>query len=143
MPYIYRKGGREAMTASETREGTGPKRIQLKRTKGWKMPPNTVKVTRPGKWGNQFKVGEPFESIDDGGNVDRFICENAAEAVECYRNYIESQFGMDLLAEAQSELRGKNLACWCKPGDLCHADVLLEIANTEAARSVISTEHSE
>ena len=27
------------------------------------------------------------------------------------------------------ELRGKNLACWCKPGSPCHADVLLEIAN--------------
>src|SRR5690242_6951114 len=31
-----------------------PVRIQLKRTKGWRMPPNTVKVTRPGKWGNPF-----------------------------------------------------------------------------------------
>lgn len=26
-------------------------------------------------------------------------------------------------------LRGKNLACWCKPGQPCHADVLLELAN--------------
>lgn len=31
------------------------------------------------------------------------------------------------------ELRGKNLACWCKPGKPCHADVLLEIANAEPA----------
>ena len=31
-----------------------PIRIQRKRTKGWKMPPNTVSVTRPGKWGNPF-----------------------------------------------------------------------------------------
>jgi len=30
-----------------------------------------------------------------------------------------------------AELRGKNLACWCKPGDPCHADVLIELANTE------------
>jgi hypothetical protein len=27
------------------------------------------------------------------------------------------------------ELRGKNLACWCRPGATCHADVLLELAN--------------
>ena len=27
------------------------------------------------------------------------------------------------------DLAGKNLACWCKPGEPCHADVLLEIAN--------------
>lgn len=26
-------------------------------------------------------------------------------------------------------LRGKNLACWCKPDARCHADVLLELAN--------------
>ena len=26
-------------------------------------------------------------------------------------------------------LRGKNLACWCKPGTACHADVLLRLAN--------------
>jgi hypothetical protein len=31
-----------------------PVRIQRKRTKGWKMPPNTVSVTRPGKFGNPF-----------------------------------------------------------------------------------------
>ncbi len=28
-----------------------------------------------------------------------------------------------------TELRGKDLACWCKPDQPCHADVLLEIAN--------------
>ena len=28
-------------------------------------------------------------------------------------------------------LRGKNLACWCRPGTPCHADVLLELANAE------------
>ena len=36
-----------------------PNRIQLKRTKGWKMPPNTVKVDRTTKWGNPFQVGKP------------------------------------------------------------------------------------
>ena len=36
---------------------TAPKRIQLRRTKGWRMPENTVKVARPTKWGNPFKVG--------------------------------------------------------------------------------------
>lgn len=29
----------------------------------------------------------------------------------------------------RAELRGKPLACWCKPGTPCHGDVLLEIAN--------------
>jgi hypothetical protein len=29
----------------------------------------------------------------------------------------------------RTELRGYNLACWCKPGTPCHADVLIELAN--------------
>jgi hypothetical protein len=33
-----------------------PKRIQCKRTKGWKMPPNTVYVGRPSLWGNPFDM---------------------------------------------------------------------------------------
>ena len=33
-----------------------PQRIQLKRTKGWKMPPNTVKVDRSTRWGNPWRV---------------------------------------------------------------------------------------
>ena len=27
------------------------------------------------------------------------------------------------------ELRGKNLSCWCKQDDPCHADILLDLAN--------------
>ena len=35
-----------------------PRRIQRKRTRGWRMPPNTVYVGRPSKWGNIFHVGD-------------------------------------------------------------------------------------
>lgn len=34
------------------------------------------------------------------------------------------------VADVQRELAGRNLACWCRAEDPCHADVLLEIANT-------------
>jgi hypothetical protein len=43
-----------------TRKGQSsmtPKRIQLRRTRGWRKPDNTVVVARPTKWGNPFKVG--------------------------------------------------------------------------------------
>jgi len=42
-----------------------------------------------------------------------------------------------LVAAARLELRGRNLACWCHlptephEPDMCHAAVLLEIANEE------------
>ncbi|XWO59890.1 DUF4326 domain-containing protein (plasmid) [Pseudomonas luteola] len=33
-----------------------PARIQLRRTKGWRLPEGAVRVARPGKWGNPFRV---------------------------------------------------------------------------------------
>lgn len=33
-----------------------PRRIQRQRTKGWKMPANTVYVGRPTQWGNPFTL---------------------------------------------------------------------------------------
>src|SRR5690606_13010392 len=36
---------------------TLPTRIQLSRRKGWRMPPDTVKVDRSTRWGNPFVVG--------------------------------------------------------------------------------------
>jgi len=108
-----------------------PERVQLKRTKGWRMPPNTVKVDRSTKWGNQFAPGQAFDAIDEctGETLGHYVCSSVREAVDCFRNHIETDIGFDLREQARSELRGKNLACWCKPGEPCHADVLLEIAN--------------
>jgi len=87
-----------------------PERIQRKRIKGWKMPENTVSVTRPGRYGNPFIVGR------DG------------TAQECIDKFLQAMPAFAKMAYRQ-ELRGKNLACWCKIGDPCHADVLLRIAN--------------
>ena len=39
-----------------------PIRIQLSRRKGWRMPPNTVKVDRTTKWGNFYRIGEPVDA---------------------------------------------------------------------------------
>jgi hypothetical protein len=109
-----------------------PIRIQLSRRKGWRMPPNTVKVDRTTKWGNPCVVGKHGTQ---------------AECVEWHRLALHGLvvLGMknadgtwlsDSLVEYRAMakrnfryLRGKNLACWCKPGAPCHADVLLEFAN--------------
>lgn len=65
-----------------------------------------------------------------------FKIETVEQAVNAYKNlYLTSLnpgfiFGQDLLMQADlSELKGKDLACWCKEGSVCHADVLLELAN--------------
>ncbi len=82
------------------------------------MPQSTVKVDRSTKWGNPYKIGQYFPTLGDPVK-----CKDAAHAVRMFRLYV-AVIGLDM-----TRLRGKNLACWCKPGDPCHADVLLEIAN--------------
>ena len=88
-----------------------PKRVQLSRRKGWKIPPHTVSVARPTRWGNPFRVGV------DG------------DAAECVRKYRDCHIAGWERSYFISRLRGKNLACWCKLDEPCHADVLLEVAN--------------
>lgn len=106
-----------------------PVRIQLSRTKGWKMPPNTVKVDRSTKWGNPMRVGEAIlaagKHVGDDGRSPLEL--RSASAEDCV-NYFRKTFGR-LPSGSFAPLRGKNLACWCKIGEPCHADVLLELAN--------------
>ena len=95
-----------------------PKRIQRKRTEGWRMPKNTVYVGRPSKWGNPFKAGS--QGVADNKTAVALFCD-------MLKYGIPEQYPLD--EEIQKELRGKNLSCWCKEGTPCHADILLRIAN--------------
>lgn len=107
----------------------GPQRIQLRRTKGWRLPDGVVKVARPGRWGNPFVVTDKVAPGKGTGGC-YWAVPTVADAVECFRLYIDQVPGM--VADIQEHLRGKDLACWCKPGTPCHADVLLQIANEPA-----------
>lgn len=125
---------------------TAPKRIQRRRTKGWRMPEGAVYVGRPSRYGNPFIIGGWYKKGDHGGHSGPFQMvftramegyqdsrytriETAEQALEWYRWYLEVTNWKFF-----DDLRGKDLACWCKVGDLCHADVLLEIANREASK---------
>ena len=92
------------------------------------MPEDTVSVARPGRWGNPFRVGVDGDAAEC---VRKFRDQLIPYSHEGPRDAALTDF---LLSDAnisfiKSELRGKNLACWCKEGP-CHADVLLEIANS-------------
>jgi hypothetical protein len=103
-----------------------PVRIQRKRSKGWKMPENTVYVGRPGPHGN------PHDWRDYRDNFPKEYAADLDRDQWC-RGMAVGAFEEDirdgLIKPDISSLRGKNLACWCKVGDRCHADVLLELAN--------------
>jgi hypothetical protein len=91
-----------------------PVRIQLRRIKGWRMPPNTVKVDRSTKWGNPFSISR--------------ACP-AERAVAAFKRAIADDQFIDFDPRSISDLHGKNLACWCPLDQPCHADVLLELSN--------------
>ena len=116
-----------------------PLRIQRKRTKGFKMPENTVYVGRPTRWGNKYIVREYksayqiFRTSKRHGIVGMPVAgayddpkTAATIAVEMYEHDLSSKD----IQEIREQLSGKNLACFCKEGEPCHADVLLKIANS-------------
>lgn len=123
---------------------TRPVRLTLSRAKGFDLQALSqaanglpaVKVTRPGRFGNPFTI-EAYRRAGYMGSDQQI----APFVVRAFARWLESP---DWRAEWDSDesardraallsglpsLRGKNLACWCKPGAPCHADVLLEIAN--------------
>ena len=114
-----------------------PVRVQLRRTKGWRMPPNTAKVDRSTKWGNPMSVGWMEQTVTfcgiDGLQARVFIDPDNAMAIYHLWMAGEELQWMPTPAERPdpAELRGKNLACWCPLDQPCHADVLLSLANGE------------
>lgn len=142
-----------------------PKRIQLSRAKGWRMPENTVKVTRPGRWGNPFNLRSSehcWTALHHGFRADP--AGRQAASVAMFRAWIhqgravEADCGLAAetpngvirvasspviaapvppsLDEIREHLAGKNLACWCALDQPCHADVLLELANGPICKAV-------
>ena len=102
-----------------------PRRIQRKRSAGWRMPEGAVYVGRPTKWGNPFM---PQRDSDYCPKAQSMLLEWAADV---YRDWLQLPEQAELVTAIRTELRGKDLACWCPVGQSCHADVLLEIANSE------------
>lgn len=108
-----------------------PVRIQLSRKAGFNLQASSqelnglpaVNCARPSRWGNPFVV--QFDAHPD------YSPQTRADAVEMFKQMLkDGKTTPFALANIREELRGKNLACWCKQdGQPCHADVLLEIAN--------------
>jgi len=118
-----------------------PKRFQRRRNKSPGMPKGAVYVGRPTKWGNPFKASGP---VLYGPHGLRITYKNHFEAtlgaVNLYRAYllndgsqpgqIRDDGGAFILQMAREVLAGKDLACWCPLSQPCHANVLLELVNS-------------
>jgi len=121
-----------------------PARVQMSRQRPWRAEhPCAVVVARPTKWGNPFRVVDRTIYLRDQELWTGLPSHDAAiaHAVRAYRWQIENHpnvIGYDV-ATIRAELAGRDLACWCPLADAaghrvpCHADVLLAIANPDAA----------
>tara|TARA_R110000744_G_scaffold254726_4_gene370302 strand:+ start:590 stop:946 length:357 start_codon:yes stop_codon:yes gene_type:complete len=116
---------------------TLPKRIQRKRTKGWRMPVGAVNVTRPTIWGNPFIHADPGEAVAAYRKLTRggtSMFEMGPGKLQFAKNAhpqtLHWHFS-DFVRENIHKLRGKDLACWCPLDAPCHADVLLHLANKD------------
>lgn len=111
-----------------------PKRIQLKRKLGWRLGPNARSVSRPTKWGNPFNWQSYLPDAHDYSETEENVAKDMA--VVDYENWLNGHYVIPIYEDQRKwilahvkELAGLDLACWCKPGQPCHADILLELAN--------------
>ncbi|HEY8320149.1 MAG TPA: DUF4326 domain-containing protein, partial [Amnibacterium sp.] len=112
----------------------------LSRRKGWRKPEGAIVVARPTRWGNPFSVsrfGRPlairlFEDTVRGAWDQGLLAsldDEASADVEAAREAWLRRLGGDPIELARTRLAGHDLACWCRLDQLCHADVLLRLAN--------------
>jgi hypothetical protein len=147
-----------------------PRRLQRKRTKGWRMPEGAVYVGRPTVWGNPFDFRREvycWTALAHGFRADR--AGRLAASIAIYRAWLiggragvaagglgaEGPGGAvavvlspvitapapPTLAEIRAALAGRDLVCWCPLDQACHADVLLEIANRPPAAGCCDPHH--
>ncbi len=115
-----------------------PERLQVSRRRGFDLQAASRArnglpaklVTRPGKWGNPFSI----DAVARSHGLDRTAAQ--AKAVALCAEWLQGSLdgkvapgpapSRDII---RAELAGHNLACWCRPGTPCHADILIELAN--------------
>lgn len=115
-----------------------PVRIQRSRAKGSRLTsPNGLPIVcvdrSSKKWGNPMKIpvvkaaGGRFRPGGRQARNDRA----RAQVLAMFRDRLlrSNEEPWATMRASLHELRGKNLACWCRDGQACHADVLLELAN--------------
>lgn len=124
-----------------------PVRIERKRRRGWRMPDDAVYVGRPSTWGNPFRITRSSDFhglhgswfvIDPQGtkhhpdeDSQRSARQKAVDLFAAWVTHHDDQVGgAPTTDRIRNELAGHDLVCWCPSQQPCHADVLIEIANS-------------
>lgn len=110
-----------------------PRRVTLKRRRGYRKPAGAVDVTRQSRrWANPYRVTSSaagrWEVCLDGATVAGHGTRRAAQAhaVACFEAWLAAQ--PELIAAARRDLAGRDLACYCAAGEPCHGDTWLRVA---------------
>lgn len=120
------------------------KRIQRKRTKGFRLPPNTICVSRPSKFSNPFRDMKDMVYVWAGYRrstspwIFYTMKSSSVNAASLFRDML-----MDLNShEVEPEIRDRfrfmrdnitslgqyeYIACFCSLDAECHADSLIEL----------------
>ena len=104
-------------------------RIQQKRVKGWRKPENTVIVSRPSKWGNPYTMCDDIVPGTLPDEAHRMLRDMFTDWLFGVADTDWEQERRVWMLNHLDDLKGRSLACYCKEGYACHADVLLDCAN--------------
>jgi hypothetical protein len=90
-----------------------PRRFRLSRKKDARKPAGAIVIARPSKWGNPHKIGRLTRD----------------DAIAAYKRDLYAGKLRFAVADVKRELKGRDIACWCRLEDACHGDLLMAIAN--------------
>jgi hypothetical protein len=106
-----------------------PRRLQRLRVKGWRKPEGAVIVDRGSRWGNPFIIGRDGDRETVVAKYRQWATDPNAQPISYPTNYGGTRTIAPPVQVGLERLRGRDLYCACRPDELCHADVLLELAN--------------
>ena len=84
--------------------------VNIHKKKGQPTPKYDVLIDRRTLFGNPFQIG---------------VHGDREQVIEKYRAYFIKRLTCSTFRDKVLELKGKTLACWCKPL-ACHGDVIVE-----------------
>lgn len=124
-----------------------PRRLQRRRTPGYRLPPGAIYVGRPTPWGNPFPVANGDRELFPREDSVRMFRELVLTGETWFstgddrhhfaRTERTGPLHVPDVATIRRHLAGRDLCCWCPLVDAegnhvpCHADVLLEVANAD------------